>query len=347
MAASTTWPLPDRAAASSMAHTTPKASSMPPPPKSPMRLSGGTGRTAVRPDGVQRAGERDVVDVVAGGLRERTLLTPARHASVDQAWIALEADSAPSPRRSMTPGRKPSIRASACRTMRRTVVIAACFFKSSASDRRPRFNTSNFEPHRPSCADRCAPPRRPCRPASWRRRVQARCPRSRSLSFPQAVPSLELSLPATWRAPVGCKRCGESTDDSVGRAWSTASWIVSGRGRGPFRDAVAGFRRRSRGGLLPVARLRRHAARGRAPPSHGADPGRDGQDGRQPGLVRGRRRPHSRRAHRGSEGSARVVPPQRRVHAAVRHRLPRPGHAGDPGARSRSARARPRSKRCA
>ncbi len=49
MAASTTWPSPERAASSSAA-TMPKASSMPPPPKSPTRLSGGTGAESARPN---------------------------------------------------------------------------------------------------------------------------------------------------------------------------------------------------------------------------------------------------------------------------------------------------------
>ena len=48
MAASTTWPSPERAA-SSRAATMPKASSMPPPPKSPTRFSGGTGAESARP----------------------------------------------------------------------------------------------------------------------------------------------------------------------------------------------------------------------------------------------------------------------------------------------------------
>src|SRR5690606_31119928 len=43
-------------------------------------------------DGVQRAGQRDVVDVVTGGFRHRTVLTPAGHAAIDQFRIALEAD---------------------------------------------------------------------------------------------------------------------------------------------------------------------------------------------------------------------------------------------------------------
>jgi hypothetical protein len=48
IAASTTWPRPERCASSS-AQTMPKPSSMPPPPKSPIRLSGGTGGSPARP----------------------------------------------------------------------------------------------------------------------------------------------------------------------------------------------------------------------------------------------------------------------------------------------------------
>ena len=48
IAASTTWPSPLRCASRS-AHTTPKARNMPPPPKSPTMLSGGTGASPARP----------------------------------------------------------------------------------------------------------------------------------------------------------------------------------------------------------------------------------------------------------------------------------------------------------
>ena len=47
MAASTTWPRPD-CRASMTAQAMPKASNMP-PPKSPTRLSGGTGASPARP----------------------------------------------------------------------------------------------------------------------------------------------------------------------------------------------------------------------------------------------------------------------------------------------------------
>ena len=48
MAASTTWPRPERWA-SSIPQTMPNAISMPPPPKSPMRLIGGVGFSPARP----------------------------------------------------------------------------------------------------------------------------------------------------------------------------------------------------------------------------------------------------------------------------------------------------------
>jgi hypothetical protein len=48
IAASTTWPFPDRRASNS-AQAMPKASSIPPPPKSPTRLSGGAGGPPARP----------------------------------------------------------------------------------------------------------------------------------------------------------------------------------------------------------------------------------------------------------------------------------------------------------
>src|SRR5436305_2714424 len=50
--------------------------------------------------------------------------------------------SGPSPSRSMTPGRKPSMRASACSTRRSTVCTPSGCLRSTATDLRPRFNTS-------------------------------------------------------------------------------------------------------------------------------------------------------------------------------------------------------------
>ena len=41
---------------------------------------------------VQRAGERDVVDVVSGRLRERPVLSPAGHAAVDEPRVSLQAN---------------------------------------------------------------------------------------------------------------------------------------------------------------------------------------------------------------------------------------------------------------
>ena len=42
-------------------------------------------------DGVEHAGERDVVEVVTRCLRERPVLSPPRHAAVHKSWIQGEA----------------------------------------------------------------------------------------------------------------------------------------------------------------------------------------------------------------------------------------------------------------
>ena len=43
----------------------------------------------------QRAGQREIVEVVAGGLRQRPVLSPAGHAAVDEARVALGAVGGP------------------------------------------------------------------------------------------------------------------------------------------------------------------------------------------------------------------------------------------------------------
>jgi hypothetical protein len=48
-------------------------------------------RPAAAAKGMKRADERDVVDVVPGGLRERPLLAPAGDAAVDEAGVARQA----------------------------------------------------------------------------------------------------------------------------------------------------------------------------------------------------------------------------------------------------------------
>ena len=90
IAASTTWPLPELCRSHSAARM-PTIRNIDPPPKSPVRFSGGTGRSALVADGVQQAVEGDVVDVVAGLLAARTGLAPAGHAGVDQPLVDLGA----------------------------------------------------------------------------------------------------------------------------------------------------------------------------------------------------------------------------------------------------------------
>jgi hypothetical protein len=52
----------------------------------------GDGHLAAPTDRHERAGERDVVDIVSGGLRERTVLPPAGDPPVDEARVARAAD---------------------------------------------------------------------------------------------------------------------------------------------------------------------------------------------------------------------------------------------------------------
>jgi hypothetical protein len=67
----------------------PTSKNIDPPPKSPVRFSGGT--LALAADRVQHAVERDVVDVVSGLQAPRAGLTPTRHPRVDQALVDLRA----------------------------------------------------------------------------------------------------------------------------------------------------------------------------------------------------------------------------------------------------------------
>ena len=113
---------------------------MPPPPKSPTRLSGGTGARPVRPIGSSAPGERDVVDVVAGGLGVRARPGPSRSCGRRRA-----AGCARGTRRGRGRG-APSRRAGSPRSARRparrgsrTVSTPSGCLRSTPTERRPRF----------------------------------------------------------------------------------------------------------------------------------------------------------------------------------------------------------------
>ena len=90
IADSTTCPRPLRCRSCSAA-STPIASIIAPPPKSPTRLSGTGGGVPVGAHRVERAGDRDVVEVVAALLGERSRRPPAGHAAVDERRVAGQA----------------------------------------------------------------------------------------------------------------------------------------------------------------------------------------------------------------------------------------------------------------
>ena len=100
-------------------------------------------RLAAAADRLERAGQRDVVDVVAGGVRVRARPGPSRSCGRRRAsGCGSRHTSGPRPSRSITPGRKPSMSASACSTRSSTVATPSGCFRSTPIERRPRFSTS-------------------------------------------------------------------------------------------------------------------------------------------------------------------------------------------------------------
>ena len=133
IAASMTCPLPERSC-SHNAESTLTNRNMEPPPKSPTRLSGGTG---FHWRGRRRAGCRsgDVVDVVARLQAARSRLPPPRHPRVMRRSLTLAQSSGPSPSRSVTPGRKPSINTSALAMRPSTVSRSPGSLRLAATER--------------------------------------------------------------------------------------------------------------------------------------------------------------------------------------------------------------------
>ncbi len=167
--------------------------SMPPPPKSPTRLIGGVGLRAGPAEVRERAGERDVVDVVAGGLRVRAVLTPARHPAVDELRVAGEARVGPDPESLGDAGPEALDERVGLLDERSTVSTPSGCFRSTPIDRRPAVEDLEVGRGRSRCTDlrrgRRARPRRPCRRASSRRTGPARSRRSRRPSLPTTVPT--------------------------------------------------------------------------------------------------------------------------------------------------------------
>ena len=90
MAASTTWPLPVRWALDQPARHA-EGEQHAAAAEVADQVERRHRRPAAPTDRLERAGERDVVDVVAGGLGVRAVLAPAGHAPVDEPGVAGEA----------------------------------------------------------------------------------------------------------------------------------------------------------------------------------------------------------------------------------------------------------------
>ena len=142
IAASTTCPSPE-IRASSRAARIPMTRYVDPPPKSPTRLVGKCGRRLVLAEAEERAGDRDVAQVVAGGPGERARPGPSR-SSGRRPGAGCDPGIRPGPRpsRSVVPGRRPSTSTSARSTRSSTVATPSGCLRSSATLGRPRLSRS-------------------------------------------------------------------------------------------------------------------------------------------------------------------------------------------------------------
>ena len=275
---------PGRAPAPAARPARRRRAASPPPPKSPSRLTGGV-RRARRPGrcACSAPGHGDVVDVVAGARRQRSVLAPAGHPPVDQPRVARRQHRpGRSPSRSATPGPEPLDqhvgpvdqvqqhgRARPGLEVQRDRAPAAAERAGAPAGRRP------------APARRAGPPaprRRRGRPAACTRTAPARWPAARP---PGPRPAARV-VPASVRSAV--RRAGASDRPARREPVAVALGQLSARARkpaagaarvvavdvlqhaaGPRREADAedradvGVRRRS------AARPRRGSAPSRAP----------------------------------------------------------------------------------
>ena len=126
----------------------------------------------------ERAGDRDVVDVMAGGVRQRAFLAPAGHAAVDQLWIAREHDVGAEAEPLHHAGAKTfdqrigaGEQVEHLRDRGLVLQIELDHLAAAAGDRLQVLARRR--------RDRASPPRRPCPPASCRRTGPGRCRRIR------------------------------------------------------------------------------------------------------------------------------------------------------------------------
>ena len=106
-------------------------------------FSGGVGGLPGAAEVGERPGERDVVDVVAGGVAPTARPGPSRSSARRRAaGCGRRQSSGPAPSRSITPGRNPSIRASARSTRSSSTPTPSGCLRSTARLRRPRSVTS-------------------------------------------------------------------------------------------------------------------------------------------------------------------------------------------------------------
>ena len=155
------------------------------------------GFAALRPDLVQQATQRQIIDVVAGTCGQRSVLTPARDSTVHQSWIAdatnlrAETQALDDPRPVAFDQGRPRGRPVAARLRPQRC------FSGRARDNAGCASSDRRQGQKRLLADAPARRLRPCRPASCRHRGQARCPRVRRPALPPAV---HRALAEDWAA---------------------------------------------------------------------------------------------------------------------------------------------------
>ena len=349
MAASTTWPSPERLASTSAADDAEGQQHAAAAEVADQVERRRWGASPARPIGCEGAGEGDVVDVVAGRLGVGAVLAPAGHAAVDErAGCGRGRRRDRSPSRSATPGRKPSISTSAFSTSRSSVSTPVGVLQVDA-DRAAAPGQDVAWAGRPDRRPSPPPPgrrgsrRRPCRPASSRRTDRGRCRRSRRPSPPRVDPCrasygrdsalmiLHTAGPADLDVPtlyallklrtdvfVVEQACPyPELDDRDLEAGTEHRWFADDHGADRVPPPAGRARRRdpSRPGRHPARRPRRRSGPG---PRRGR-PGRSRRPrpGRRPGpphrLVRGPRlRGHRPRVPRRRHPPRPHAPPDRR-----------------------------------
>ena len=173
-------------------------------------FSGGVGWPPAATEVRERAGERDVVDVVAGRVRERAVLAPAGHPPVDQPRVAGEAlvGTEPEPLGDAGPealDERVGLLDQPQHALDAVGVLQVDADRSGDPRSTSRVGFARVRPLDRPRRGRPARRRRPCRTAACPRTARARCPASSTILTPvqrsHRVPTLRRSRERSGALP--------------------------------------------------------------------------------------------------------------------------------------------------